>query len=35
MNGGEQGIAMLIGGADGLPRELVARAPTSPGRSAG
>jgi 23S rRNA (pseudouridine1915-N3)-methyltransferase len=26
MNGGEQGIAMVIGGADGLPRELVARA---------
>lgn len=26
MNGGEQGIALIIGGADGLPRELVARA---------
>ena len=26
MNGGEQGIALVIGGADGLPRELVARA---------
>src|SRR3954463_3552828 len=26
MDGGEQGIAMVIGGADGLPRELVARA---------
>jgi 23S rRNA (pseudouridine1915-N3)-methyltransferase len=26
MNGGEQGIAMVIGGADGLPRELVGRA---------
>ncbi len=26
MNGSEQGIAMIIGGADGLPRELVARA---------
>jgi 23S rRNA (pseudouridine1915-N3)-methyltransferase len=26
MNGGEQGIAMIIGGADGLPKELVARA---------
>jgi 23S rRNA (pseudouridine1915-N3)-methyltransferase len=26
MNGSEQGIAMIIGGADGLPRELVGRA---------
>lgn len=26
MNGGEQGIALVIGGADGLPRDLVARA---------
>lgn len=26
MNGGEQGMALIIGGADGLPRELVARA---------
>ena len=26
MNGGEQGIALIIGGADGLPKELVARA---------
>ena len=26
MNGGEQGIALVIGGADGLPKELVARA---------
>jgi 23S rRNA (pseudouridine1915-N3)-methyltransferase len=26
MDGGEQGIAMIIGGADGLPRELVDRA---------
>ena len=26
MNGGEQGIALIIGGADGLPRDLVARA---------
>ena len=26
MNGSEQGIAMVIGGADGLPRDLVARA---------
>jgi 23S rRNA (pseudouridine1915-N3)-methyltransferase len=26
MDGGEQGIAMVIGGADGLPRELVAKA---------
>jgi 23S rRNA (pseudouridine1915-N3)-methyltransferase len=26
MNGSEQGIAFTIGGADGLPRELVARA---------
>ena len=26
MNGSEQGIALTIGGADGLPRELVARA---------
>jgi 23S rRNA (pseudouridine1915-N3)-methyltransferase len=26
MNGSEQGIAMVIGGADGLQRELVARA---------
>lgn len=26
MNGGEQGIAFVIGGADGLPRELVQRA---------
>lgn len=26
MNGGEQGIAMIIGGADGLPKDLVARA---------
>ncbi len=26
MNGSEQGIALVIGGADGLPRELVARA---------
>lgn len=26
MNGGEQGIVLVIGGADGLPRELVARA---------
>jgi 23S rRNA (pseudouridine1915-N3)-methyltransferase len=26
MNGGEQGIAFVIGGADGLPRSLVARA---------
>src|SRR6266850_4131592 len=26
MNGGEQGIACVIGGADGLPRELVGRA---------
>jgi 23S rRNA (pseudouridine1915-N3)-methyltransferase len=26
MNSGEQGIAMIIGGADGLPRDLVARA---------
>jgi 23S rRNA (pseudouridine1915-N3)-methyltransferase len=25
MNAGEQGIAMLIGGADGLPRDLVQR----------
>ena len=26
MNGSEQGIAMIIGGADGLPRDLVGRA---------
>ena len=26
MNGGEQGIALVIGGADGLPKDLVARA---------
>ncbi len=26
MDGGEQGIAMVIGGADGLPRDLVGRA---------
>jgi 23S rRNA (pseudouridine1915-N3)-methyltransferase len=26
MNGGEQGIALVIGGADGLPKELVGRA---------
>jgi len=26
MNGGEQGIALVIGGADGLPRDLVGRA---------
>ena len=26
MNGGEQGIALVIGGADGLPKELAARA---------
>ena len=26
MNGGEQGIALVIGGADGLPKELLARA---------
>jgi 23S rRNA (pseudouridine1915-N3)-methyltransferase len=26
MNGGEHGVAFVIGGADGLPRELVARA---------
>ena len=26
MNSGEQGIALVIGGADGLPRDLVARA---------
>jgi 23S rRNA (pseudouridine1915-N3)-methyltransferase len=26
MNGSEQGIALAIGGADGLPREVVARA---------
>ncbi|MDB4971075.1 MAG: hypothetical protein JWN44_6764 [Myxococcales bacterium] len=26
MNGGEHGISFLIGGADGLPRELVGRA---------
>ena len=26
MNGSEQGIAMIIGGADGLPEDLVARA---------
>jgi len=26
MNGSEQGIALVIGGADGLPRELVGRA---------
>jgi len=26
MNGGEQGIALVIGGADGLPRDRVARA---------
>ncbi len=26
MDAGEQGIAMIVGGADGLPRDLVARA---------
>jgi 23S rRNA (pseudouridine1915-N3)-methyltransferase len=26
MNGGEHGVALVIGGADGLPRDLVARA---------
>lgn len=26
MNGGEQGLALTIGGADGLPRELLGRA---------